>query len=470
MNSYIANSTASFPLGRAGGRKCFRVKDGQYANRMAILFASSANAISLVWTDAPYTVFSSPQTIISDAADSPFDAVMSDDGTIYLAYSVGTELSLGFARIDFANGQWQANTPVTVCDADENYFPSIINAGDGHLAVAFTRLSSGDRFINIKESSDGGQNWGTISDPGTTLTAGASAAFSRLVVNNGMLYTFYTEAGSRIAFRRRLVSGSTWESESVLATGSGFGEHFSIALNYDGRIGVVYVTASGLACREYSGSAWSAVYSIDSGECQYPSISYQSGICYIIYNRPLAGGMSHTLYARQVDSGFSSPQPLDSRRSFLTKVLVYDESAGSLLDRTAEAASEATADIIHPNIGGMMQRAGDSAFFGMSNPFSFLRVILSTAGSGGEILWRYFNGQTWIAFTPFSGAFHFTTTDYDLLLWKDFQSIPLDWQKKVIDSQSLYWVAATVTTDFSSAPVGSRITAIPDLTMLSQQV
>ncbi|MEE9442874.1 MAG: sialidase family protein [candidate division Zixibacteria bacterium] len=467
MDKYIANSSATNPLGISTGRKCFRVTSGQYANRLAILYASSSSNIVLVSADPPYTNISSPTTIVTDSADMPFDAEMDSDGNIYFAYTIGTSNNLGFVKLTFSGGVWSVGSPVIVYNADDNYYPSLLKLTSDEIGIAFTRESGGNKYINYKKSTDDGSSWGTVSDPGDTLTSGAASAFGQLLESQGFVYTFYTEGGTGFGYRRRSVSGSTWESAVSLATGSGFSENFDTAVNPDGRIGTAYATSSGLMFREYSGSVWSGEMSLESNTVSNPSVTYQGGIPFVTYSRSVGSNMDVVYYTKKEEDSFSTPAILDSRKSFFQSLLLYDESAGSIEDLTSAGSSADSADILHSGTGAMMVDSGDSIFFGMDRPFHALNLILSTAGEGGEVLWRYFTGQTWQSFTPSSGAWHFTTTNHDVLLWADYSSIPDDWQKKILNGAAMYWVAATVTTAYTTAPIGSQITAASDLGAVS---
>ncbi len=468
MDTFISNVTAAKPLGRAGDRRVFSLPSGQYSNRVIVVYASSANTISLTFADPPYRSFSTPQTIVTDSADMPFDACMDETGNIHIAYIVGTNFNVAYVRLAIALGTWTAGTPATVFDSDDNSQPAIAVIDESTIGISFTRESSGTFYINYKESATGGASWGTLSDPGQTLTGGAASASGRLLTNSQLLYIFFTEGSSSLTYRRKNLISSTFESAVTLSTGTGFSNKLCPAANSDGRIGIAYEKNSQLAFREFSGTIWSAEFVISANACDLVSASYQGGIVYILFSLEVGTGMRLLYYSRQLEDTFSAPEPLDTRKAFLDRLLVYDESAGSILDRSSEARSTASADIVHPNIGGMIMAAGDSVFFGNSRPFHSLTFELSTAGTGGEVIWRYFDGQTWKSFTPQSGQWNLTTSHHDMLLWQDLQNLPADWQKKTIEGNALYWIAATVTQSYSTAPVGSQISAVTNLTLFSQ--
>ncbi|MFQ5453187.1 MAG: hypothetical protein ACE5D6_03260, partial [Candidatus Zixiibacteriota bacterium] len=99
--------------------------------------------------------------------------------------------------------------------------------------------------------------------------------------------------------------------------------------------------------------------------------------------------------------------------------------------------------------------------------FRFLKIILSTAGGGGSVSYSYWDGSNWKGFTPSGGDYYYNAADKDLLLWDDFSGAPQDWQKNVIDGTTLFWVKVEVVSGFSTAPIGSQITAISEIQALS---
>lgn len=470
MDKFIVNSTASLPLGLPTGSKCLMVKSGQHVNRMTVVYAASATTIAMIWADPPYNAFSSPVNIVTDSADSPFDAWMNDTGDIYIAYSTASGNQLAFVKLTFNDGVWSVGTPVTVYDSDANFYPSIRLLSSGYLWISYTRVSGGSYYISAKSSGDDGQSWGTVSNPGDTLTTGSSAAYSTMVEAGDYQYVFYTEGGAKVAYRRKLIAGVIWNSEVILASGSGYGEDISVAVAGDGRIGLAYSSASGLKFREYSGSAWSAVFVPDENAISGPAVSYPGGVPYVLYIRTCGTNMKQVMYTRKTDAIFQNPAPLDNRKSFLTRLLVYDASAGTYQDKSEEAASADTADIFHTTSGKLLAASGDAFFLGMDQPFHFLNLILSTVGSGGEVVWKYWDGQAWKSFTPASGSWHFSSTQKELLLWDDYHSIPADWQKKTVAEHNLYWISVTVASPFTGAPIGTQISAVSNLKALSIQV
>jgi len=141
---------------------------------------------------------------------------------------------------------------------------------------------------------------------------------------------------------------------------------------------------------------------------------------------------------------------------------LYDSSASTYSDQSANAASGATADLYHPSSGRIIDTAGDSVYLGGDRKFRYLFIILSTVGSGGTLSYSYFDGINWKAFTPSGGVYGFDSAEKRLLLWDDYDSIPSDWQKSTVDGVSRYWIRIEVVSSFTTAPLGSQLTSISD--------
>ncbi|MDD4050781.1 MAG: hypothetical protein PHR28_02625 [candidate division Zixibacteria bacterium] len=469
MLKFIAQSSAQYPLGIPPGRKCLVVPSGPYAGWAAVLYAASASAIKLVSTDAPYTTFATPIDVVDDAADTPFDAFMASDGDIYVAYIVTGTNDLGFVKLTFADGVWTAGTSVTVFTADDCSCPSICRLTTNQLWIAYTRLNGGLYYVSAKMSLYDGESWGTITDPGDTLTSGSSATCAAMVEQNLRHYVFYTDGGSKLAYRYKGNGGILWESETILASGSGFDDRFSVAISGDGRIGVGYVNSSGLRFREYSGSTWSAEATVENGALSVPAVAYRGGDAFLIFTRNSSDQLRPLMVSHKEASGFSTPAALDTRKGDLKKLLVYHAGAGTYQDKTEQAASETSGDVLHSVSGGLLDEVGDALYLGQDEPFNAIYLQLSTAGAGGEVVWKYWDGQGWKAFSPASGTWHFSLSEQDLILWNDYSSLPADWQKREISGHACYWIAVTVTAAFTTVPVGSRITAVSDLKACSTQ-
>ena len=115
----------------------------------------------------------------------------------------------------------------------------------------------------------------------------------------------------------------------------------------------------------------------------------------------------------------------------------------------------------------LISAVDDALNVGSEEPIARLSINLSTAGSGGAVVWEYYSDSGWNAFTPESGAYHFDQLTQRLRLWQDTASVPIDWQKCAIESRSHFWLRARVTTAFTTPPVGTQITPCTSITFLN---
>ncbi len=430
------------------------------------MYASSASTISMAWADAPYNNFSTPADAITDSADMPFDAFMDSSGNIYIAYSISSTNGIGFCKLTFAGGIWSAGLPVVVYNADDNAYPSIATQSDGTLWIAWSRLSGGNYYISAQSSVDDGGSWGSLH----TLTGGDSSAYPRIIEAGGEFYIFYSEGGAQIAYRKYNIPADPWTTEVVLASASGYDLNLSVVASTDGRVALCYKGTGGLFFREYAGSSWSVEVVIDTNTICQPNAVYRGGALYLLYCVDMGDSMILPYYSKRTNNIFSTPAILNDYRDFLDKLLLFSSAAGTYEDLTTEAESAATADIKHATSSALLSAAGDALYMGGDDPFNQLRFILSSTGSGGMVVWKYWDGQSWKTFTPSSGAWHFSSASHDLLMWDDLDSIPSDWQKLDLSGANKYWIMAAVSSGFAGLPIGSRISTIANTNGMKVQV
>jgi hypothetical protein len=206
----------------------------------------------------------------------------------------------------------------------------------------------------------------------------------------------------------------------------------------------------------------------DSSPAEWPQVRFQGNAPVVTWLYPEAAAQKRLMFSDRRTGVFSAPDELDPAAGFLNKVLLYHFGSFDYADVTAESASAAAADIYHPASGALLQNSYDCLCVGMDHRFRFLRVLLSTAGSGGTVAWSYWNGTAWTAFTPSSGACHFDAIDKEVVLWDDYANIPDDWQKAAVAGDTpRFWIRIQVESSYTTPPVGSRITAISNLSAVS---
>lgn len=469
MFKRISTSTASTPLGLPSQTKLFEVASGQYRGRKVALVQTSSGEIRMTWADPPFVSWSALQTVADDAADQPFDAAMDASGNIHVVYTESAGNDLHTCMVSFAGGSFEVGPAVTVFSLYESFNPSLAIEPSGKIWVAWARKSSGSYYLQAKASTDGGAIWGSgPTDGGDVLSAAVSLLYPRLVCDAADIYVIYSQDGDKISTRHRQVAGSSWDAAVDIATSPGnMDQHFDAALSQSGLLGVVWDEA-GLKYRQFDSAAWDAVVELDGVSADWPQIRFEGNAPVVTWLSTQAAGQCRLMYCDRRTGLFSSPMGLDPAAGFLDKVLLYHFGSFNYADVTAECSDAASADVYHPSSGAMVKDAYDCLCLGMDHPFRFLRVLLSTAGSGGTVAWSYWNGVGWVAFTPSSGAYHLDEIDKEVVLWEDYESIPDDWQKAAVDGDTpRFWIRAQVESSYTAPPVGSRITASSNLTAAS---
>jgi len=466
MQKLLDTSSALYPTGLATQRKIFRVPAPiLYRGRAAALYQKTAGTIVLVQADPPYSVWSASQNIVSDSADFPFSAVMDSGGNIYFVYTQATTLALLAVKLTFSNGAWTVGTVRQVLTADSNYYPVIAKDRTDRLWIVWSRLAvaDGKYYLQAKSSINDGVTWGSGStDIGTTLTSGSTSVYGQVEIFNDRIYAFYADGGTKLANRYFAVLGSVWSAEEVLATGTGFDFNFAVGSSTDGKLGTTYVNSLGHFYKEYDGAVWSGALQIDTGGAS-PLLTFPSGKATVLYLKTFGAAQNQLVYSQKGAPGFDAAVPLFAAEAAFAKVFVYDASATvKFQDKTSEAASTAVGDVLHSTSGAMLKDVGDALYLGADEPFHFFRTINSVAGIAGVVSYSYWNGSEWAAFTPYSGNYNFADTGAGVYLWADKSQIPSGWLKSSVSGVVKFHLKIEVSTNFSTGPVGSQLSAIPE--------
>ncbi len=466
MQEKILDTTAVYGLGYPTERMLLKVESGQYSGRLIAILQTAAGELKYTYADYPYSSWSTPLTIATDASDLPYDCVMDEDFNIYVAYSETSTDYLVSRKLYFSNGIWSISTKVTIYNGDTSYYPSLAIEDTGKIWVGWAKKTGGIRKFQVKSSSDGGATWGSgPSDIGTELTAGASSLYVKLIIDNNHIHAVYAEATVKISIRSLPLSGGSWSTEYVISSGSSLEEHFDLALASDMRLGIVWCDQS-IKYSEYNGDSWSVIYTVDADNGIYPQLSFSGNIPMVIYLSEFANDQKILKYSARQSGVFSNPAVLDGRAKQFDVVVLYELTSSTYEDLTSESSSAATGDIIHSVSSSLVESSGDIFYLGMDEKFRHLNILMSTAGSGGVVSYSYWDGNNWNAFTPSGSSYNFDSTDKDLLLWDDFNNIPQDWQKRIVNNENHFWLKIEVTSTFSTAPVGSQITAISNINAL----
>ncbi len=464
MQKKITESTAAWPIGLPPSQKLMKVTSGQYAGRQLAIIQTASGDIRYSQADRPYTSWSAPVTIVTDAADEPCDCLMDTNGNVHLVYCEATTRYLVTRKLTFSGGSWLAGSKVYIYNVNESYNPSIAIENNGKLWVSWSRKTGADFYLHVKSSNDAGATWGTGgSDAGDILTGAVSSLYSKIVVGLNDIFVVYSHAGSTLSVRSQPKAGGSWTTATDLASAPGnVDQHFDAAVSDSGLIAVVY-DQSALKYREYDGTVWGPVVDLDSAEGISPQLLFNDNVPVVVYLSMYAAGQNRLMYTSRETGSFSSPVPLDEGASTIDEVLVYDTVSSTYNDLTTAASDATTADLYHASSGVLLKLQGDAVYLGKNQRFRFLRILLSTIGSGGQVTYSYWNGANWIAFTPAGGSYNFDSSDKELLLWNDYSATPEDWQKDALGAADYYWIKIQVSGDFTTGPVGSRITTISNI-------
>jgi len=465
MHKKITDTTATYGLGNTPQAKLFCVPSGTYTGRRAALIQTSPNEIKLAWSDAPASGWSSLMTVAGDAADECFDARMAPNGDIHVIYCEQSTNYLVTRKLTFTGGTWSVGSKVTVYNGALCFDPSLAIEPGGIIWVSYSRSVSPTRWIHAKSSSDSGATWGSgASDAGAQISGGSMFAWSKLAIDNNSIHVVYHDQDTALSIRSLPLAGGSWSSQYNIASGSGF-SGFDVAIGADGRLGVTYLSDQ-LYYREFDGNNWGAITSLAAPPVVCPQVLFENNIPAVVFLSDIG---SDSTYARFVDRRtgiFCASKVLDGRSAPLDSVLLYDASAAAYEDLTLQAASYNAADVYHSASGCMVKDPGDTLFLGMNERFRIVRLLLSTVAAGGSAQVSYWDGVNWEAFTPPGGNVSFDTSMVDLLLWTDYSSIPVNWQKRLVNSQSRYWIKIEVVSGYTTGPVASQVSATSEITRM----
>jgi hypothetical protein len=465
MQKLIDTVSSYYATGIQPQAKIFKVPSGQYKDRVIAIYPKTPNSLVYVWADPPYEGWSDPQDLVTDSADYPCSAYMDSDSNIYLAYTQQTTLALLEFKMTFSSGSWSVGTVNTVCNVGDNYYPSITKDSIGRLWISWTYYDSvAERyFVHAKSSTDGGATWGSgPSDPGTALTNGTTSCFSQLIFQAPYIHCFYSDDSTLLAYRSFELSGSVWSSQQAVYSGSSIDDDFHADLSRDQKVGIVFPGTSSLLYKEFDGSNWSGVFTVEDSLPVSPTLKFFDTIPFVFFAKNIGTGQNQIFYSYKEGTSFVSSSPFERGQKPFDCVFCYDDSAtDKYAHLTTEASDSTVADVYHPTSKGLVKDEEDAFYLGMDRKFNLAKIILSTAGIAGQVSWEYFNGESWTDFTPHSGAYHLDSLNKMVMLWQDLYSVPSDWQQCPVNGVSKFWVRILVTTGFTTAPVGTQITAVP---------
>jgi hypothetical protein len=459
MRKKITESTALYPLGNPGQSKLFRVASGEYVGRRAALIQTSPTDITLSWSDSPGATWSNPVTVADDAADGAFDVVMTANGDLQVVYSEQSTNYLVTRRLTLSGGTWSIGAKVTIYSGAQCYDPSLAVAPDGTLWVSYSCFVSPTRTIYVKSSSDNGLSWGSgAADSGEALSGAAAFAWSRVIIDNSRVHVVYHDQETTLWMRSRELSGGTWNGAANIATGSGFNQHFDVGVAADGRLGAAF-SRDQLYYREYDGANWGGIAVLVTHPVMCPQVLFEDNVPAVVYLDHVGGEIKVARYTDRRTGNFAAGEDLDARSAPFDVVLVYNAASAGYEDMTVTAASQTAADVFHSSSGCLLKAAGDTLYLGQDARFRAVRLVLSTCGVGGDLLVSYWDGSQWRAFNPANGLPDMSASPTDVNLWVDYETVPADWQKRIVNNHSAFWVRVEVTSGFTIGPVADQISA-----------
>ena len=466
MQKLIDTVSSYYGSGIQTQSKLFKVPSGQYKGRAILVYPLNSSTLVYRCANPPYISWSGPVNIVTNSADFPASGFMDSFGSLYLVYTVQTSLALAMVKLSFVNGAWSIGTVRNVCTMGYNYYPSILKDSINRLWVSWsyydpvtTRYS-----VHVKSSTDDGITWGTgESDPGEALTSGSTGCFSQLIFQPSYIRCFYSDGGDILAYRSFELYSAVWSSAVSVYSGSNIQDDFQVSVSPDNKVGIVFPGNSALLYREFDGLSWSGVMTVDTAVPVSPAIKFSGNVPYVFYGKNIGNNQNQIFYSYKSGSNFVTPIPFLGGAKILDKVFCYDHSAtNKYSDRTSEAQNATSADIFHPTSSSLIRDIEDALYLGMNDKFNQARIILSTAGIGGQVVWEYWDGSEWKSSTPYSGAYHLDSLSKLVILWQDLSSVPSDWQMCGVNNSTFFWVRIRVTTGYITAPIGTQVTAIPE--------
>jgi hypothetical protein len=472
MEKLIDLSTSFYGTGIVPQGKIFKIPSGQYKDRVIAIYPKDSNTLVFSWSDPPYLSWSSPTDIVTNSADCAASGFMDTGGNVHLVYTMQSTLALAWVKLSFSLGVWTAGTFHTICGVGSNYYPSIIKDSQDRLRVCWSYYDSSTYryYVHTKASADDGVTWGSgETDPGTALTTGSSSCYSRLLFAFPYINCFYSDGGTKLAYRRMEISASSWETEMVLHSGSNINDDFRSALSSDNRIGIVFPGSSSLLYKEYDGNSWSGLFTVAEVSPISPTLRFSGKIPYVFYGKNIGNKQNQLFYSYLENNSFVASLPLVEGAKTFDKVFCYDDSAtAQYYDRTTEASNTNSGDVFHPTSLGLLKDSEDCLYLGKDFKFNLVRMVLSVTGVGGEISWSYWDGEAWVEFVPYSGAYHLDDLEKTILLWQDLNSSPSFWQQCLVNDQNKFWIKLKVKSAFTATPVGTQITDIPECKYLCE--
>ena len=203
--------------------------------------------------------------------------VQAADGTLWVAwysYRFGNR-DIWYKTSSDDGATWSAAVQLTT-NTSSDYAPSITQAADGTLWVVWYSYRSGNADIWYKTSADGGITWSAATQLTTDTDSDYRPAIAQ--VADGTMWVVwysYRSDNADIWYKTSSDGGAFWSAATQLTTDTDYDYYPSIAQAADGTIWVIWQRNGLLWYRTSSdgGASWSAEAQIDGNCCHYrPSL------------------------------------------------------------------------------------------------------------------------------------------------------------------------------------------------------
>lgn len=199
----------------------------------------------------------------------------------------------------------------------------------------------------------------------------------------------------------------------------------------------------------YVNGAWTTPEVLGFGDATYPTFVYDE-------ENDILYGFASTQKFRFVASrsldivtGIWTALQIFAFEFSFNKVTITSNTVEVNLTTVASSVDEM--DFFHPDTGKMLKLLNDSIECFSEVPIDYISWELGVDGVGGVVEWKYWNGTSYVSLT-FSESYNTDFQGWGFVVFNP----PVDWVKK----SDGYPVKITVTTAYTTAPVGNRFLSL----------
>jgi hypothetical protein len=403
------------------------------------------------------------------------DVHLAPNSDIDLVYStnsddVGSRNDVVFVRLRYSADldQWTVARSARIYDAgdDTGAFNAVLARDGAYLWVAYRHYDRIAFSLVIRYSSDDGLTWQdsvVADDPGGD--ADETATFAKLQDRLAVIY-YHQNARFKWRVRHDADPPTSWGPAELIHEVSHplpSKSAYSVVVDAADEIHLLF-NERGIRYLKTDAGAWgTAPFALSSVNTDtYPTLASDGTDFWAVWQQRIGSEQESLVFKRRdgATGAWSSLAQVSPPSEQLAACLfAYNGLDGSFTNLTSQAANKKSGDMKHATTGTLVKGAGDAVYFGGTVPFDYLRVLLSTKGTLGEVTWEYWNGADWTAFVPVSGAYNFTA-NASVQLWPDPEHVPADWETTAVNgSAPLYYVRARVSVAYSTGVIGTQMTS-----------